>query len=45
MGITAAVGIAKLRHEVIGFDIDPDRISKLSAGSPSIHEAWLDEGF
>lgn len=45
MGITAAVGIAKLRHEVIGFDTDPDRINKLSAQRPSIHEAGLDEGF
>ena len=44
MRITAAVGTAKLRHEVIGFDIDPDLISKLSGGGPSIHEAGLDEG-
>lgn len=45
MRITATVGISKLRQEVIGFDTDPDRINKLSAQRPSIHEAGLDEGF
>jgi UDPglucose 6-dehydrogenase len=42
VGITTAVGMAKLGHEVIGFDIDSDRVGILSSGKAPIHEAGLE---
>ena len=42
VGITTSVGLAKLGHEVIGFDIDADRVKTLSRGEPPIHEADLE---
>ena len=42
VGITTAVGLAKIGHEVIGFDIDTERVKMLSRGEPPIHEAGLE---
>jgi len=42
VGITTAVGLAKLGHEVVGFDIDTERVKTLSRGEPTIHEAGLE---
>ena len=43
VGITSAVGLAKLGHRVFGFDIDPERAQLLSEGKAPIHEAGLEE--
>lgn len=42
VGITTSVGLAKLGHEVVGFDIDADRVKVLSLGQPPIHEEGLE---
>lgn len=42
VGITTSVGLAKLGHEVVGFDIDADRVKALSLGQPPIHEEGLE---
>ena len=42
VGITTAVGMAKLGHEVVGFDTDVGRVAILSSGKSPIHEADLD---
>lgn len=42
VGITTSVGLAKLGHEVVGFDIDADRVKTLSLGQPPIHEEGLE---
>ena len=41
VGITSAVGLAQLGHEVVGYDIDQKRTQALSEGTPPIHEAGL----
>jgi UDPglucose 6-dehydrogenase len=43
VGITTSVGLAKIGHEVLGFDIDTDRVTTLSLGTPPIHEAGLEK--
>lgn len=42
VGITTSVGLAKLGHDVVGFDIDADRVKTLWLGTPPIYEAGLD---
>jgi UDPglucose 6-dehydrogenase len=42
VGITTAVGMAKLGHRVIGFDIDSARVRTLSSGRAPIHESGLE---
>jgi len=43
VGITSAVGLAQLGHQVIGYDVDQKRTQLLSEGHAPIHEADLDE--
>ncbi|MER7395045.1 UDP-glucose/GDP-mannose dehydrogenase family protein [Streptomyces sp. NPDC000151] len=43
LGITHAACMAELGHEVLGLDIDEDRIRRLGAGRLPIHEEGLDE--
>lgn len=43
VGITTAVGMAQLGHEVIGFDIDKVRVDTLLGAKAPIHEAGLEE--
>jgi UDPglucose 6-dehydrogenase len=43
VGITTAVGMAQLGHDLIGFDIDKSRVEMLSAANAPIHEAGLEE--
>jgi UDPglucose 6-dehydrogenase len=42
VGLTTAACFAHLGHDVSGFDVDPDKIALLSAGSIPIHEAGLE---
>jgi UDPglucose 6-dehydrogenase len=42
VGITTAVGMASLGHEVMGFDIDIERVATLSSGKAPIHEAGIE---
>jgi UDPglucose 6-dehydrogenase len=42
VGITTSIGLAKLGHEVVGFDIDAKRVDTLSRGKPPIHEGGLE---
>jgi UDPglucose 6-dehydrogenase len=42
VGITTAVGMARLGHKVVGFDINQDRVQTLSAGTAPIHEIGLE---
>jgi UDPglucose 6-dehydrogenase len=42
VGITTSVGLAKLGHKVVGFDIDADRVRTLSLGIAPIYEAGLE---
>jgi UDPglucose 6-dehydrogenase len=42
VGITTAVGMARLGHKVVGFDINQDRVETLSAGTAPIHEIGLE---
>lgn len=41
LGATHAVGMAELGHEVIGVDVDPGKIAKLSAGEIPFYEPEL----
>ncbi|WP_233606449.1 UDP-glucose/GDP-mannose dehydrogenase family protein [Micromonospora sp. Llam0] len=43
LGATYAICFAELGYEVIGFDVDADKIAKLSAGEVPFHEPGLDE--
>jgi UDPglucose 6-dehydrogenase len=43
LGATYAICFAELGYEVIGFDVDEAKISKLSAGEVPFHEAGLDD--
>jgi UDPglucose 6-dehydrogenase len=43
LGATHAVGMAELGHEVIGVDIDPGKIAKLTAGDVPFYEPGLPE--
>ena len=43
LGATHAVAMAVLGHEVLGLDVDPGKIAKLSAGEVPFHEPGLPE--
>ena len=43
LGVTHALAMAKLGHEVVGFDIDAVRVDYLNAGRVSFHEPGLEE--
>ena len=43
LGATYAICFAELGYEVLGFDVDADKIAKLNAGEVPIHEPGLDE--
>jgi UDPglucose 6-dehydrogenase len=43
LGATYAICFAELGYEVVGFDIDADKIEKLAGGSVPFHEPGLDE--
>jgi UDPglucose 6-dehydrogenase len=42
VGLTTALGLAKIGHSVVGVEIDPERISSLRAGKLPIFEPGLD---
>ncbi|MFW6598735.1 UDP-glucose dehydrogenase family protein [Propionibacteriaceae bacterium Y2011] len=42
LGATHAAGMAEFGHEVIGLDIDPDRIATLNSGRSPIYEEGLE---
>lgn len=42
LGAVHAVAMAHLGHEVVGIDSDPDKISSLSSGNPTILEPGFD---
>jgi len=41
VGLTTGACFAELGHSVVGVDIDPDRVARLSRGDPVIHEDGL----
>jgi len=41
LGVTHAVGMAELGHEVIGVDIDPGKVAKLAGGDIPFYEPGL----
>ncbi|AQA03689.1 UDP-glucose 6-dehydrogenase [Mycobacterium sp. MS1601] len=41
LGATHAAGMAELGHDVLGVDVDPDKIAKLSAGEVPFYEPGL----
>ncbi len=43
VGLTTAVGLAKLGHRVLGFDVDSSKVTRLSAGESPIYEEGLEE--
>ena len=43
VGLTTAIGLASLGHEVVGYDIDPSKVDQLKAGKLPIYEPGLDE--
>jgi UDPglucose 6-dehydrogenase len=43
LGATYAICYAELGYEVLGFDVDVDKIEKLSGGEVPFHEPGLDE--
>ncbi|MFY1636070.1 UDP-glucose dehydrogenase family protein [Solwaraspora sp. WMMB335] len=43
LGATYAICFAELGYDVIGYDVDADKIAKLSAGDVPFHEPGLDE--
>lgn len=43
LGATYAICFAELGYEVIGFDVDADKIAKLADGEVPFHEPGLDE--
>ncbi len=43
LGATHAVGMAELGHDVIGVDIDPGKVAKLSSGDVPFYEPGLRE--
>lgn len=43
VGLTTAIGLASLGHEVVGYDIDPGKVEQLKAGILPIHEPGLDQ--
>lgn len=43
LGATYAICYAELGYDVLGFDVDADKIAMLNAGQVPIHEPGLDE--
>src|SRR5437588_11170803 len=43
VGLTTAVGLAELGHQVIGVDIDQAKVRRLRRGEPTIYEPGLEE--
>jgi len=43
VGLTTAVGLARLGHNVMGYDINESRIDSLSQGQSPIHEEGLED--
>jgi len=43
VGITTSVGMARLGHEVLGYDLSRERVQVLASGKPPIHEIGLEE--
>ena len=43
LGATHALAMAKLGHEVIGIDLDTNKVDSLNAGMVSFHEPGLEE--
>ena len=42
VGLTTAVGLAQLGHQVLGFDVDSAKVSRLGAGESPIYENGLE---
>ena len=43
VGLTTAIGLASLGHDVVGYDIDPSKVDQIKAGKLPIYEPGLDE--
>jgi len=43
LGVTHALAMAKLGHDVIGIDLDSEKVGSLNAGKVSFHEPDLEE--
>ena len=43
VGLTTAVGLAKLGHQVLGFDVDDSKVTSLSSGKSPIYEEGLEK--
>jgi UDPglucose 6-dehydrogenase len=43
VGLTTAVGMARLGHQVVGYDIDESRVDSLGQGQSPIHEDGLED--
>jgi len=43
VGLTTAIGLASLGHEVVGYDIDPNKVEQLKAGILPIYEPGLEQ--
>src|ERR1700694_544588 len=43
VGLTTAVCLAKLGHQVVGVDIDEAKVARLRSGEPTIYEPGLAE--
>lgn len=43
LGAVHASAMAELGHQVVGLDVDPEKVAKLNDGVPTIHEAGLEE--
>jgi UDPglucose 6-dehydrogenase len=43
VGLTTAIGLASLGHEVVGYDIDPSKVDQLKAGILPIYEPGLEQ--
>jgi len=43
LGVTHALAMAKLGHDVIGIDLDSEKVGSLNAGKVSFHEPGLEE--
>jgi len=43
LGATHAAAMAELGHDVLGIDIDPDKVAALASGRVPFHEPGLDE--
>ena len=43
VGLVSGICLAEVEHEVVCVDLDPNRVKRINAGSPPIHEKGLDE--